>query len=76
MNSSFAINEDVILLPEDAIESQRQLLEGEKEVVLEEEKVSPYTKRALRAIIEKEYNNYDTEGLLNKQLKAEFQKGN
>jgi len=75
MNSSFAINEDVILLPEDAIESQRQLLEGEKEVVLEEEKVSPYTKRALKAIIEKEYNNYDTEGLLNKQLKAEFQKG-
>ena len=37
MNSSFAINEDVILLPEDAIESQRQRLEGEKEVVLEEE---------------------------------------
>ena len=70
----FAINEDVILLPKDEIEREKELLDGEKEVILEE-KINPYSKKALKGIIEKDYDLNSAEGMFSEQLKAEFKRG-
>ena len=53
----------------------------EKPIILEpserapEEKVSPYTKEALRAIITKDYDLNSSKGMFDKQLTAEFHRG-
>ena len=78
-NPLFAIQEDEIFLPEDSVfEHEKDLLDGEKEVILEpeeREKISPYTKKALKGIIEKEYDLNSASGLFHDQLKLNISKG-
>ena len=47
----------------------------EPEERFKEEKISPYTKEALKGIIEKEYDLNNPEGMFHNQLRAEFKKG-
>lgn len=67
-----AIEEDKILQQEDIFE---------KPIILEpqerapETEVSPYTKKALRGIIEKEYDLNSSTGMFKEQLSAEFKNG-
>ena len=80
--------DDIILSPEaEKTEHKKDLLEHEHEVILEKpillepeekkqpEKINPYTKKALKGIIEKEYNLDSPEGMFHNQLRAEFNKG-
>ena len=73
-NPCYAIDEDIIFLPNDEIKTEKDLLEGEKEVILEE-KTNPYSKKALKGIVEKEYDLNSAKGMFNEQLKAEFKRG-
>lgn len=62
----FAISEDEILLEQ---EEAFDLFENTQE------KINPYSKQALKAIIEKEYNLNSAEGIFKEQLEYKFQKG-
>ena len=95
MTPVFAVEEsskdDVIILPDENIERKKDLIEGEKEVILEEpiilekqektleekieKEINPYSKEALRGIIEKEYDLNNSEGMFKRQLTAQFNKG-
>lgn len=61
--------EQPILLEEQNIE------EGIKPVILEPSDVSPYTKEALRGIIEKDYDLNSPNGMFQEQLKLRLEKG-
>lgn len=61
----YALNEDDAFKP--------IILEPEEKA--QEEKVSPYTKKALRGIIEKEYDLNSSAGMFKEQLSAEFNRG-
>ena len=80
--------DDIILSPEaEKTEHKKDLMEHEYEVILEKpillepeekkqsEKINPYTKKALKGIIEKEYDLNSPEGMFHNQLRAEFNKG-
>lgn len=56
-------------------EIQQQQLEGEIPVVLEPEVISPYSKQALKGIIEKDYDLKSPNGMFKDQLRAEFDHG-
>ena len=75
---------------EDIISEQKDLTKDETEVIFEEpivldnektleyeieKEINPYTKEALKGIIEKEYDLNSTEGMFHKQLTANFHKG-
>ena len=95
MTPVFAVEEnskdDVIILPDENIERKKDLIEGEKEVILEEpiilekqektleekieKEINPYSKEALKGIIEKEYDLNNSEGMFKRQLTAQFSKG-
>ena len=53
----------------------------EKPIILEpheraqEEKISPFTKKALKGIIEKDYDLKSTDGMFNEQLYVQFERG-
>ena len=83
--------DDVIIFPDENIERKKDLIEGEKEVILEEpvilekqektledkieKEINPYSKEALKGIIEKEYDLNNSEGMFKRQLTAQFNKG-
>ena len=77
INPLLALNEDIIFSPND---KQKEDM-FEKPIILEpserapEEKVSPYTKQALRAIITKDYDLNSSKGMFDRQLSAEFHRG-
>ena len=77
INPLLALNEDIIFSPND---KQKEDM-FEKPIILEpserapEEKVSPYTKEALRAIITKDYDLNSSKGMFDRQLSAEFHRG-
>ncbi|MBQ8634852.1 hypothetical protein IJ425_01695 [bacterium] len=79
INPLFAVEEDIIFTPDKTIEIEKDLIEGEHEVILEQPKLeepeNPYTKEALKGIIEKEYDLNSSDGMFKKQLYAEFKKG-
>lgn len=68
-NSLFAIEE--IVLPKKDLEKEIIL----EPVVLEKEEINPYTKEALRGIIEKNYDLNNAQGMFHEQLKLNFKKG-
>lgn len=57
------------------LEPEEQKIEGEYPVVLEPEEFSPYSKEALKGIIERDYNLNSPEGMFKDQLKLNFKKG-
>ena len=77
--------EDIILNSEkNSIENkteerEKDLLEGEHEVILETpiilEKENPWSKEGLKGAVEQDFNLNSTDGLLKKQLTAEFEHG-
>ena len=95
LTPAFAIQnvakDDVVIFPDENIERKKDLIEGEKEVILEEpiilekqektleerieKEINPYTKEALKGIIKKEYDTNSPEGMFKRQLTAEFNKG-
>ena len=78
INPLLALDEDIIFSPDETIEREKDLIEGEHEIILElpkEEKVNPYSKQALKGIIEKDYDLGSSAGLFKEQLRAEFKKG-
>ena len=68
-NSTLAIEENIA--PKEDLE-QEILLEP---VILEKEEINPYTKQALKGIVEREYDLNSTQGLFQEQLKFNFKKG-
>ncbi len=95
MTPAFAIKDDVkddvIISPDENTTIKKDLMEGEKKVILEEpiilekqektleekieKEINPYSKEALKGIIEKEYDLNNSEGMFKKQLTAQFNKG-
>ena len=79
MLSMFALADDfddIILEKENSIEREKDLIEGEYEVIYEEAvEFNPYTKEALKGIIEKEYDTSINEGVFKDQLHYNFKRG-
>lgn len=76
----FAVDEDIIFSPSETIEHEKDLIEGEHEIILEKpkkdeaEEINPYTKEALKGIIEKDYDLNSSSGMFQRQLTKEFKK--
>jgi len=68
--------EDIILNSKSNTEREKDLIEGEYEVIYEEPiELNPYSKEGLKGIIEKEYDLNNNEGLLKNQLRYKFKHG-
>ena len=76
--SFIALADDEILLnPDNNIEIQKDLLEGEHEVIYEnpiELEINPYSKESLKGIITRDYNLDVPDGLFKEQLTFKFNK--
>ena len=71
-----AYGDDIIINPDTNIELEKDLIEGEYEVIYEEPiELDPYSKDALKAIIEKDYDPNINEGIFKNQLHYKFKKG-
>ena len=68
--------DDIILESQTNLEREKDLIEGEYEVIYEEPiELNPYTKEGLKGAIECEFDIYSNEGLLKNQLHYEFKNG-
>lgn len=63
------------ITPLQALEEEFKPIILEPEERAQEEKISPYTKQALKGIIEKEYDLNSSAGMLKEQLTAQFHRG-
>lgn len=63
------------ITPLQALEEEFKPIILEPEERAQEEKVSPYTKKALKGIIEKEYDLNSSAGMFKEQLTAQFNRG-
>ena len=78
INPLSALDEDVIFAPDKTIEIEKDLIEGEHEIILEipkKEEVSPYSKQALKGIIQKDYDLNSSVGMFKDQLTFNYKKG-
>lgn len=74
--TAFALVDDKTDIKKEEAFEQPVLLEPEDiKPEIKEERYNPYTKEALKGIIEKEYNLESAEGMFHNQLRAEFNKG-
>ncbi len=78
INPLLALDEDIIFSPDKTIEIEKDLIEGEHEIILEKpkvEEVNPYTKQALKGIISKDYDLNSSAGIFKEQLTYKYKRG-
>lgn len=78
LSISVLAEDEIIIEPDNNIEVQKDLLQGEHEIIYEKpielDEVSPYSKEGLKAIITRDYNLDLPDGLFKEQLTFKFNK--